>query len=110
MGFASCTTLSVLCKSFQRTLFLSPSNHLQLVLFEVSFELESECKGMTFFDTSKTIQEKSDVFIMFLTCIHNNRPNLTNILRFYAEQYTKRGCKLTDLTVLGSHPDALRLV
>ena len=45
---ASCTT-SVLCKSFQRTLFFIRFYlRTNLVLLEVSFVLESGCKGMTF--------------------------------------------------------------
>ena len=70
VGFASCTTLSVLCKSFQRTLFSSPSDSTSsLVLLEQWLLLESGCKGMTFSRISKTFEEKSWIFVIVLTFI-----------------------------------------
>ena len=90
---ASCTTLSVLCKSFQRTLSINLAAPRQLkqvslrstctsflfsflrtlfnlVLLEVSFVLESGCKGITFLLNSKTFGEKSLLFVAILTVVY----------------------------------------
>ena len=62
---------------FKELFLLSPSEPiLNLVLLEQWLLLESGCKGMTFFDTAKTIQGKSGVFAMFLTDVYNRKTKL----------------------------------
>ena len=46
------------------------SQQRNLVLLEVSFVLESGCKGITFFLFSKAFQEKSLLFATILTVVY----------------------------------------
>ena len=55
-----------------KELFLFASRILlNLVLLEVSFVLESGCKGIAFLKTSKTFAGKSWIFSLILTDVYN---------------------------------------
>ena len=105
---ASCTTSLFYVNLFQRTLSLfALFSRTNLALIEVSFVLESGCKGIAFWLTNQIFSQKSCLkTYLFNTCLQLIRVKLL----IYLIKYTHAGawvCACTYTQITGMAGDAV---